>query len=197
MRRCNLRIRFWAAAEFEEDGGVCPLLSYTSVCQAVDVSRGGWTRMESSSSHRCGRHSIWWLAYLRKVVSECRANNQRLSQRGVRLGAAVIDDTASHSHPWSAPRVLYLGLCLCFVKSIMQMYKNKGEAWPCPFEMTGRLSLPSISTKVYLLPLFCFVCFGFFFNNSFQSAFHAHRRDPCFNKWNINGKYCGSTFHKQ
>lgn len=70
-----------------------------------------------------------------------------------------------------------LGLCLCFTKSIMQMHKNKGEAWPCLFEMTMRLSLPFMSTKVYLLPLF-WVFFGFFFNsNGFQSAFHTYRKD--------------------
>lgn len=162
VRRCNLKIRFWAGAELEEDGGVCQLLPYTLVCQAVDVPRGGWTQMESSSSHHCGRHCIRWLAYHQRVVSECCANNQRFGQHGLGLGAAVTGDTASHSHPWSAPRVLYLGLCLCFIKSIMQMYKNKGEAWPCPFEVTGRLSLPFISTEVYLLPLFCLVRFLFF-----------------------------------
>lgn len=41
VRRCNLKIRFWAGAELEEHGGVSQLLPYTSVCQAVDVSGGG------------------------------------------------------------------------------------------------------------------------------------------------------------
>lgn len=40
MRRYSLKIRFWAGAELEEDGDDSQLLLYTSVCQAVDMSKG-------------------------------------------------------------------------------------------------------------------------------------------------------------
>lgn len=46
----------------------------------------------------------------------------------VGLRAAIANDTGSRRHPRFARRVLYLGLCLCFIKSIMQMRENKGEA---------------------------------------------------------------------
>lgn len=90
------------------------------------------------------------VAYHSKEVSQWCANSQ--VSAGVWLGAAVANDPGSHRHPWFA-QVLYLGFCLCFIKSIMQMHDNKGETWLCTLEMAERLSLSFVRTKVYFLLL--------------------------------------------
>lgn len=69
VRRCNLKIRFWAGVQLEENGGVSQLLPYASVWQAVDGSRAGWARMESRSSHGCGGHSIKWCLNAVQITS--------------------------------------------------------------------------------------------------------------------------------
>lgn len=55
MRRCNLKIRFWAGAELE-DSGISQLLPYTSACQEVDEHKckaGALLALEGIPSEGC------------------------------------------------------------------------------------------------------------------------------------------------
>lgn len=83
------------------------------------------------------------------------------------LGAAIAsDDTGLCMYSSFAQCVLYIGFCLCFIKSIMQMHENKGEARPWSLEVPRRLSF--LTAKAYFLFLFSF-------HKSFQNTFHTHK----------------------